>query len=343
MDIKGLTLNELKEIFVKEGLPSFRAEQIFHWIFRKKVDSFQAMTNLPKGLIHWLESIFSVSQIACIKNQKSQDGSEKFLFRLSDSHLIESVLIKNNRRNTICLSSQVGCIWHCLFCASGKDGFKRNLFTGEILNQILSIQRMTGETIHNIVFMGMGEPFDNYDNVMKSIQIINSRQGINIGARKITISTCGIIPGIRRLTKNPLQIELSVSLHAAEEDIRTFLMPVNQKYPLKRLIDACSHYIKGKNRQITFEYMMLKGINDTSDQAKKLCRLISGFDAKVNLIIYNPIPVQLKLLPSNKNKIASFQQILKKNGIPITIRYSQGKDIQAACGQLRSHYGNKKG
>jgi 23S rRNA (adenine2503-C2)-methyltransferase len=339
-DVKGLNFNELQEIIVKEGFPSFRARQIFQWLYRQNVNSFQEMTNIPENMIYRLDSIFSFEQMKCIKNQISRDGSEKFLFQLNDNHLIESVLIRNSKRNTICLSSQVGCLWHCLFCASGKDGFKRNLLPGEIIDQILFIQRKTRETIHNIVYMGMGEPFNNYQNVMKSIQIINSTQGINIGARKITISTCGIIPGIFKLTENPLQVELSVSLHSADEKIRTRLMPVNIKYPLKKLMDACRYYVKKKNRQITFEYLMLKGMNDSAEQANKLCQLISDFDAKVNLIVYNPVQNQINLLPSDEQAISFFLAALKRSHIPATIRYSRGTDIRAACGQLRSNYIN---
>ena len=295
---------------------------------------------MPNSLIKWLDSRFLLKELNCIKNQKSQDYSEKFLFQLDDNLLIESVLIRGGKRNTICLSSQVGCIWHCLFCASGKGGLKRNLQPAEIIDQFLTIGKISKDSINNIVFMGMGEPFNNFDNVMKSIYIINSGQGINIGARKITISTCGIIPGIRRLTAHPLQVELSVSLHSADEETRSALMPVNQKYPLKDLINACRYYVKRKNRQITFEYLMLKGINDSVEQAYELARLISDFDAKVNLIVYNPTPGQKNLVPSDEKVISAFFSILKKKHIPATVRYSRGKDIQAACGQLRSEYVN---
>lgn len=342
-DIKGLTLDELKEILVREGFPSFRAKQIFHWMYRQNVNSFPKMINLPEMIFNQLESFFILEQIKVVKRQVSRDRSEKFLFQLNDNHLIESVLIRGNNRNTLCLSSQVGCLWHCLFCASGKGGFSRNLMAGEIVDQIMIIQRITNENIHNIVFMGMGEPFNNYDKVMKSIQIMNTEQGLNIGARKITISTCGIIPGIQKLTDNPLQVELSVSLHGADDKIRSALMPVNREYPLKKLINACKNYMKRKKRQVTFEYLMLKEMNDSVEQANKLSSLISDFDAKVNLIIYNPIQTQSKvnLLPSDEKTVSLFQAILRRNHIPVTIRYSKGQDIQAACGQLRSEYTNK--
>ncbi|MFW6174133.1 MAG: 23S rRNA (adenine(2503)-C(2))-methyltransferase RlmN [Elusimicrobiota bacterium] len=338
IDIKGLCLKEMGEKLTREGYQSFRARQIFHWLYKQKVSSFQEMANLPKKLLNWLNFAFTIEQMKCIKVQKSQDDSEKYLFQLNDGQLIESVLIRNKKRNTICISSQVGCLWNCLFCASGKGGFKRNLSTGEIIEQILSVQRLTKEIIHNLVFMGMGEPFNNYDNVMKSIQIINSKQGINIGARKITVSTCGIIPGIVKLTKYPMQIELSVSLHSADEKTRSVLMPVNNKYPLKELVNACRNYAKKKNRQVTFEYLMLRGINDSIEQANKLIHLIVDFDAKVNLIVYNPIDNQTNLLPSDEQTIYIFQRILKENHIPVTIRHSKGQDINAACGQLRNGY-----
>ena len=338
IDIKGLGLKELEEKLTSEGFQSFRARQIFHWLYQQKVSSFQKMTNLPKKLLSWLDFVFTIEQMKCIKILKSRDGSAKFLFQLNDDQLIESVLIRNKKRNTICISSQVGCLWNCLFCASGKGGFKRNLLTGEIVEQVLSVQRLTRENIHNIVFMGMGEPFNNYDNVMKSIQIINSKHGMNIGARKIIISTCGIIPGIVKLTEYPMQIELSVSLHAADDKTRSALMPVNHKYPLKELVNTCKQYVRKKNRQVTFEYLLLKGMNDSVEQANKLSRLIMDFDVKVNLIIYNPIDNQTNLLPSDEETIAIFQKILKENGVPVTIRYSKGQDINAACGQLRNGY-----
>lgn len=345
LNIKGLTYEDLSERIKKKGYPNFRAKQIFDWIYLKNIDSFQEMTNLPKSMVIWLCNVFNIEKIECIKIQKSSDYSEKYLFKLKDGHFIESVLIKGSKRNTICLSSQVGCLWNCLFCASGKDGFKRNLLCEEIIEQILFVQRATKEKINNIVYMGMGEPFDNYDNVIKSIKIINSKYGINIGARKITISTCGIIPGILKLKKLPLQIELSISLHAADEKTRSMLMPVNNKYPLKKLIDVCKEYVKEKNRQITFEYLMLKNINDNTEQAIKLSHLISGFDAKVNLIIYNPVSShtdnQRSLLPSEEKTISVFRKILRNNNIPTTIRYSKGQDINAACGQLRNSYTNK--
>jgi 23S rRNA (adenine2503-C2)-methyltransferase len=341
-DLKGIKLAELKKILIEQGYQSFRAQQIFHWIYRKNITSFQEMLNIPKKLREQLGSIFILIEIKCLKNQQSTDGSEKFLFQLPDKDYIETVLIRGNNRNTLCLSSQVGCRWNCLFCASGKGGFKRNLLPGEIIEQILSVQRITGETIQNIVFMGMGEPFDNYAHVTRAIQIINEKQGLNIGARKITVSTCGIIPAIIQFIEFPLQAELSVSLHAADEKTRTQLMPVNKKYPLKRLIATCRLYTEKKNRQITFEYLMLKGINDSAQQASKLSEMISDFEAKVNLIIYNPVNSFNNLFPSDKKTINIFQNILEAKHIPVTTRYSRGQDIDAACGQLKSNYLNKE-
>jgi 23S rRNA (adenine2503-C2)-methyltransferase len=340
IDLKGITLNELKGVMMEEGFPAYRAQQIFHWVYQGNIDSFQDMANLPKILKEKIGSRFVLTQIKCLKNHKSSDGSEKYLFQLTDGEYIETVLIKNKNRNTLCISSQVGCRWNCLFCVSGKMGFKRNLLTGEMIAQILSVQKITGEAIQNIVFMGMGEPFDNFENVIKTIEIINEKQGLNIGARKITVSTCGIIPAIIKFIEFPLQVELSISLHAADEKTRTELMPVDKKYPLNKLIDACRFYFKKKNRQITFEYLMLKGINDSAEQANKLCQIISDFDAKVNLIVYNPIAIRDNLLPSDKQTINIFQKIIKAKGIPVTIRYSKGQDINAACGQLRSNYNN---
>ena len=337
IDIKGLSYKELEKIITELGFPSYRTNQLFYWIYQKKVNNFSQMKNIPYNLIARLESLFQLESLQSIKKVESDDGSQKFLFQLNDYHIIESVLIKNRKRNTVCLSTQVGCLWQCLFCASGRDGFKRNLTSAEIVNQLLSIERISNENISNIVFMGMGEPFDNYEQLMKSIKIINDKYGINIGARKMTISTCGIIPGIKRFTQNPLQVELSISLHAAENSIRDMLMPVNKKYPLINLIEVCKEYSKKKKRQITFEYLLLKNINDSQEQAKKLCYLISDFEpkAKVNLIIYNPVTKQTGLYPSEEDVVLSFQQILKKCHIPTTVRYSKGGDIGAACGQLR--------
>ena len=340
IDIKEIKFDKLKNIISQEGYQSFRAQQIFQWIYQKNVNSFEEMSNLPKELTEKLNSIFTIINIKCPKHHKSYDGSEKFLFQLTDNEYIETVLIRNNNRNTLCMSSQVGCQWNCLFCASGKGGYKRDLLTGEMTEQILSVRRITGESIQNIVFMGMGEPFDNYENIINAIEILNEKQGLNIGARKITVSTCGIIPGIIRFAEFPLQVELSVSLHAADEKTRTALMPVNKKYPLRKLIDACKFYYEKKNRQVTFEYLMLKGINDSPQQANKLSQMIFNFDAKVNLIIYNPLDSLNNLFPSDEYTINAFQKILREKHIPVTIRYSRGQDIDAACGQLRRKYSN---
>lgn len=344
INIKGLPYNELEKILIREGFPSYRTRQVFYWIYQKKVNSFRQMSNIPLVLLTRLETLFQIDSISGIKKIESRDGSEKYLFQLGDNNYIESVLIRNRAKNrkTVCLSTQVGCLWRCLFCASGSSGFTRNLQAGEIVEQLVAIEKTSNERINNIVYMGMGEPFDNYEQLIKSINIINDERGINIGARKITISTCGIIPGIERFAKYPLQAELSVSLHAAEDSIRTMLMPVNKKYPLRDLIVACKHYTKIKNRQITFEYILLKGINDSKEQAKKLCCLISDFKpkAKVNLILYNPINGQGMLSPSDDIAVLSFQQILKNNNISTTVRHSRGQDIESACGQLKGIYLN---
>lgn len=340
IDILGLTYKELEEIIIKAGFPSFRTKQIYHWLYQKKVSNFRQMRNIPVALIDRLEILFQLKIMDCVRMMESIDGSIKFLFQLKDNQLIESVLIRNEKRNTACLSSQVGCEWRCIFCASGKEGFKRNLKVEEIVGQLLAIKTISDEHINNIVFMGMGEPFDNYQQLMKAINIINDPRGINIGARKITISTCGIIPKIEKLSENQLQVELSVSLHSVEDRVRSFLMPVNKKYPLNKLISTCRNYVSKKKRPITFEYLLLKGINDSPKQAKKLSSLISDFKSKVNLIIYNPVLNQNRLSPSEEEMVFSFQQVLKNNHIPVTIRYSKGSDIEAACGQLKGIYSN---
>ncbi|MDD4362658.1 MAG: 23S rRNA (adenine(2503)-C(2))-methyltransferase RlmN, partial [Atribacterota bacterium] len=307
--IQNISLKELGDNLAEVNFPSFRAKQVFDWIYKKNASSYDEMLNLPANLRDWLKENLQLAEIECLKRQKSQDNSEKLLFRIDNRYLLETVLIRGKKRNTVCLSSQIGCARNCLFCATGKDGLQKNLEPADIINQILAVQKITQEKISNVVFMGMGEPFDNYQNVLKSIQIINHQQGINIGARKITISTCGIIPGIIQLTNCPLQIELSVSLHSADDKVRTYLMPVNKKYPLKKLLQTCRRYVEKKNRQITFEYLMLKGINDSMEDAFQLCKLIAGFDAKINSIAYNDIENKTNLIPSAKDTILSFQKI----------------------------------
>jgi len=337
-DIKDFTLDELKKKFEDLGEKKFRATQLFHWVYKKGVEDFNDMFNLPVVFRKFLYNNFYLSNIELLKFVKSKDETEKYLLRLEDGSVIETVLIFSSReRITECISSQVGCKYNCLFCESGKKGFTRNLTVSEILNQVLFVKKKMQSNPHNIVFMGIGEPLDNYDNVIKAICILNSKDAFNIGARKITISTCGIIPAIRKLQECNRQVELSVSLHAPENKLRSYLMPVNNKYPLYDLIEVCKNYVKKTNRQITFEYILIKGINDSLNYADKLARLIGGFNFKVNLITFNPTSGSLLQSP-DISQIKSFREKLLVKKIPTTIRISKGRDISAACGQLKSLY-----
>ncbi|MGB2782912.1 MAG: 23S rRNA (adenine(2503)-C(2))-methyltransferase RlmN [Atribacterota bacterium] len=334
-DIKNFTLNELQEEVKYLGEQKYRATQLFDLLYRKGIEDFRDMLNLPSSLRDLLQENYYISKVNLVKFVKSKDQTEKYLFKLEDENLIESVLIFSDKRVTECISSQIGCKYNCLFCESGKKGFTRNLTVSEIINQVLFVKKKMKSNPKNIVFMGIGEPLDNYDNIAKTICILNSKDTFNIGARKITVSTCGIIPAIKRLQERNWQIELSVSLHAPENKLRSYLMPVNNIYPLPELIESCKNYADKTNRQITFEYILIKGVNDSLNYADKLATLISGFNSKVNLISFNPVPGSL-LQATAAPQVKSFKSKLMTKGIPTTIRISKGDDISAACGQLKS-------
>lgn len=297
------------------------------------------MSDLPLGLRQQLKDNFYISGLKLIEKLQSRDGTEKFLLELKDKNLIECVSIPHERRVTGCVSSQVGCKFACRFCASGLSGFKRNLTTGEILDEVLYLKNNSAKReLTHIVFMGTGEPLDNYDNVLEAIRIINSKEAINIGARRITISTCGIIPSIKKLAAENLQIELSISLHAADDKTRSLLVPMNKKYPLKDLVNACAEYIRKTNRQVTFEYVLIKGVNSGLPDARKLSTILKGLKlAKVNLIPANSVK-ELNIEPPNKLEILFFKDYLLKRGLNVTLRKSRGQDIDAACGQLKLKY-----
>ncbi len=334
-DIKDLDLSELEALFREWKEPAYRARQVFSWIYQKRSADFSEISCLSLALRRKLDEEFYLRGLNPLKVLKSGDGTEKFLFKLWDGHLIEAVLIPAEGRNTGCVSSQVGCKYGCFFCASGMPGFKRNLSTGEILEEVLNFKDPT-----HIVFMGTGEPLDNYDNVLKAVRIINSPQGLNIGARKITISTCGLVPGIKRLAEEGLQVELSISLHAADRFLREKIMPVTRKYPLDELLETCRWYFRKTNRQITFEYTLVRGLNSDLQSAGNLSRILKGFDAKVNLIPANPVP-ELNISPPNKLEILLFRDALLKAGVNVTLRKPRGQDIDAACGQLRLRHEKK--
>jgi len=334
-DIKNFILNELQEEVKNLGVEKYRATQLFDFLYKKGIEDFRDMLILPTSFRNLLQKNFYISKIGLVNLAKSKDQTEKYLFKLEDGNLIESVLIFSHKRVTECLSSQIGCKYDCLFCESGKKGFTRNLTVSEILNQVLFIKKEIESNLNNIVFMGIGEPLDNYDNVVKAICMLNSKDAFDIGARKITISTCGVIPAIRRLQERNWQVELSVSLHAPENKLRSYLMPVNNMYPLPDLIEACKNYAEKTKRQITFEYILIKGVNDSLIYADKLAKLIGGFNSKVNLITFNPAPDSLLQVPGI-SQIKSFKNKLAARGISTTTRISKGDDISAACGQLKS-------
>lgn len=336
IDIRDLSKEELIKELAAIGAEKFRSGQILDWVYKKAISDFDAMVNLPAGLRQSLKERFCISRLCLKKELVSSDGTRKFLFKLQDSNLIESVLIPSKNTTTVCVSSQVGCKFACKFCASGKGGFIRDLRPSEITGQV-SIAGTVPLT--NVVFMGMGEPLDNYENVLKAIRILNAPYAFNIGQRKITISTCGIVPAIKRLSEEGLQIELSISLHSADDKVRSQIMGVNKRYPIKELIGACREYIKETSRQLTFEYVLLKGINDSEEAAVKLAGLLKGLLCKVNLIPFNAVE-GAGCIPPEPAVVKRFKQILDKKGIRALIRVTRGPDIAAACGQLRLAYSN---
>jgi len=330
-DIKELSLRELERTLKDCGQPHFHARQIFTWVYKKRVKDFAEMSDLPSDLRKRLKENFYLFSLRLIRRVQSIDGTEKLLFELRDRNIIEAVTIPTEKRITGCVSTQAGCKFRCSFCASGLSGFKRNLTTAEIIEQVMC------HKLTRLVFMGIGEPLDNYDNVIKAIRIINSPEALHIGARKITISTCGIIPGIKRLSDEGLQVELSISLHAPDDKTRSQIMPVNKKYPLKDLIKACEEYIKNTGRQITFEYVLIKGVNSDLQSARILSKILKGLNCKVNLILSNPIK-ELRIEPPKRTEILLFRDYLLKQHINVTLRRPRGQDIEAACGQLRLRY-----
>lgn len=337
-DIKSLQLEELRSL----AQPSYRAGQITDWLYKKRVNSFAEMTDLPQVLRGKLAADFSFERIDVLRVLGSTDTTRKFLFRLSDGNLIEAVLIPASPalyglasdRRTICVSTQVGCAYGCKFCASGLDGWKRNLRPNEIVNQIMAVERESGDRIDNIVFMGMGEPLANYENVMRAIQIINAPWGISIGARHITISTSGLVPQIRKLAEQPLQIRLAVSLHGASDEVRSRIMPVNRKYNLSALLEACRYFTSRKKQRITFEYILIARVNDSDEQARKLAKHAHALGAKINLIPYNNVEGLNWNRPS-PDRQKRFFALLRTAGVRATLRREKGDDIAAACGQLR--------
>ena len=333
-NLKDYNIDDLKEIFVALDEKAYRAEQVFNWIYKENVTNIDDMTNLSLDLREKLNNEFSLHNFNISKKLESKDGTKKYLFDLLDGNAIETVLMEYKHGFSICVSSQIGCKMGCKFCASTGIPFIRNLTPGEIVEQILAVERDTGIKISNIVFMGIGEPFDNYDNVIKAIRIINNPKGLNIGARHISISTSGIVPNIYRLAEENIQCTLSISLHSADNKKRSEMMPVNNAYNIGELIKACKDYINMTNRRISFEYALAKDDNDNLDDAKKLVKLLKGMLCHVNLIPINKIE-NGKYSKSTNENIIRFRDFLNDNGIVATIRRELGSDIDAACGQLR--------
>jgi 23S rRNA (adenine2503-C2)-methyltransferase len=342
IDIKSLLLDELQGELQELAEPSYRAGQIIGWLYYKRARAFEEMTDLPKSLRARLAERFSIGNIDIIRVLGSRDTTRKFLFRLCDGNLIESVLIpaspalyggKSDRR-TVCVSTQVGCAFACKFCASGLEGFSRNLRASEIVDQIIALERASGEKIDNLVFMGMGEPLANFDNVSRAIRVINAPWGLGIGARHITVSTSGLAPQIKKLAEDPLQIRLAVSLHAATDAVRNQIMPINRRYNIETLLSACDYYAARKKRRLTFEYILIADVNDSDDQAHFLAVHAKRLSVKVNLIPYNTVEDLSWSRPSRRRQ-EKFLSILRAHGIPATLRREKGSDIDAACGQLR--------
>lgn len=333
-NIKQYNLDELKNEMISIGEKPFRAEQIFSWLYREKVKEFDEMTNLSLELREKLKAEYDICNFKIIRKQESSDGTKKYLFDVLDGNAIETVLMQYHHGKTICVSSQIGCKMGCKFCASTGIPFVRNLSAGEIVEQVIAVEQDILDNISNIVFMGIGEPLDNYENVMKAIKIINNPKGLNIGARHISISTSGIVPKIYDLANENMQCTLSISLHATNNKKRSEMMPVNNAYPIEELIKACKDYIKKTNKRISFEYALAKDNNDNLDDAKELVKLLHGMLCHVNLIPINKIENGAYTKSSNEN-IMKFRDYLNDHGIVATIRRELGSDIDAACGQLR--------
>ncbi len=333
-NLKALTLPELKAFLTSLGMKQYRANQVYQWLYQKGADSFDDMTNLSKEERHTLNEKACISNLILVKRQTASDGTEKYLFELEDGNRIESVLIPDEDRLTLCISTQVGCAMGCKFCLTGKGGLKRNLEAYEIVDQVIAVRRLLNKRITNIVLMGMGEPLANYDNTISALRILLNEKALNFSNRKVTLSTAGLIPQIDKLGKEGITVNLAISLNATTDDVRNKIMPINKKYPIKELIAACKRFPLPKRRRITFEYVMLKSINDTKEDAERLCRLLKGIPCKVNLIPFNEYQ-GCEFKKPDEEAIERFREILIDHHIMAITRKSKGADILAACGQLR--------
>jgi 23S rRNA (adenine2503-C2)-methyltransferase len=338
IDLKALTLEELKGEIVGMGEPAYRAEQVFAWVYKKGAKSFSLMTDLSEPLREKLAGKFSIAGLEVWSEARAKDGTEKFVFRLESGVGIETVLIPSGERATVCVSTQAGCKFRCAFCASGRRGFIRNLSPAEIVGQVLYATERLGRLPTNIVFMGMGEPLDNYENLAKSIAILNSPHGPAIAARRMTVSTAGVVPGIIRFKELGLQVNLSVSLHAATDPKRSSLMPINKQYPLEKLLRACEDYIGSGGRKITLEVVLLRDVNDAPEDVDGLARIAKRLRAKINFIPFSPV-AGLPFETPEPARIQSAIQRFRRKNVPVTLRQSKGREIAAACGQLAGRLG----
>ena len=338
MDIKSMTLDELKDACQQMGEKPFRAKQLYDWMHHRLAGSYDEMTNLSLAFREKLKEQYPLTCLEKVQVQESKiDGTRKYLFRLSDGNVIESVWMKYHHGNSVCISSQVGCRMGCRFCASTLDGLVRGLTPSEMLDQIYRITRDTGERVANVVVMGTGEPMDNFDNLLKFIELLTDENGLNISQRNVTVSTCGIVPKMRELADKKLQITLALSLHASSQEKRLELMPVANKYEIHEVIEACRYYFEQTGRRVTFEYSLVGGVNDTDEDVRRLADLIHGMNCHVNLIPVNPIKERSYVQPDHE-AILNFKNRLEKNAINVTIRREMGRDIDGACGQLRKRY-----
>ena len=334
-DIKSFTLEELKEEMALLGEKSFRAAQLYQWMHVKLARGFDEMTNLPRSLKEKCAEKYEYTYVKVVRMQESAiDGTRKYLFELKDGSLVESVLMKYKHGNSVCISSQVGCRMGCAFCASTIDGLERSLKPSEMLDQVYAITLLSKERVSNVVVMGTGEPMDNYDNLLRFLKLLTDENGLHISQRNVTVSTCGLVPEMRRLADEQLQITLALSLHATTDEKRRKLMPVANKYSIAELMEACAYYFEKTGRRITFEYSLVGGVNDTQEDARELSALIKDLNCHVNLIPVNPIK-ERDFVQSGTPEIAAFKNKLEKNGINVTIRREMGRDIDGACGQLR--------
>lgn len=338
IDIKSMTLDELKEDMGAIGEKAFRAKQLYEWMHQKLAGGFEEMTNISSALKEKCGERYEYTSLQAVKVQKSAiDGTQKYLFALKDGNVVESVLMKYKHGNSVCISSQVGCRMGCAFCASTLDGLERGLTPSEMLDQIYSITRLTGERVSNVVVMGTGEPLDNYDNLLRFLKLLSGEDGLHISQRNITVSTCGIVPKMRQLADEKLQITLALSLHATTDEKRRKLMPIANKYSIAELMDACKYYVDMTGRRITFEYSLVGGVNDTKEDARELIALVKPLNCHVNLIPINPIK-ERDFVQSELSAIQAFKNKLEKNRINVTIRREMGRDIDGACGQLRRRH-----